>query len=262
MALNVRTEIAFGMFSDGCTALSWKSEETSILAQNWDWQEEQKDNLIHLRIERNDKPHIEMITEAGIIGKIGLNSAGVGVCLNAIRAKGIDFGKIPCHLALRVCLDSSSRKEAIVGLRCAGVASSCHILVADPEGGSGLECSSTDIVEIPMSPEGLVVHTNHFIKEHPRVEENIELKDSETRLTRISKLAETAKADVGSVRAMLEDEDGYPTAINRQRTQDSSIATLFSIVMDLGERSASVQVGRPSLTTYELMLQPSAEIHE
>lgn len=41
LALNVRTEIAFGNFSssanDGCTALSWKDEGGSFLGQNWDW---------------------------------------------------------------------------------------------------------------------------------------------------------------------------------------------------------------------------------
>lgn len=37
LALNVRTEINFGLFSDGCTALSWLCEDgSSILAQNWD----------------------------------------------------------------------------------------------------------------------------------------------------------------------------------------------------------------------------------
>ncbi|KAK0702777.1 hypothetical protein B0H67DRAFT_499855, partial [Lasiosphaeris hirsuta] len=32
LALNVRTEIAYGMFNDGCTSVAWKS----FLAQNWD----------------------------------------------------------------------------------------------------------------------------------------------------------------------------------------------------------------------------------
>jgi len=36
IALNVRTEINFGLFSDGCTALSWLHKDASILAQNWD----------------------------------------------------------------------------------------------------------------------------------------------------------------------------------------------------------------------------------
>ena len=36
IALNVRTEINFGLFSDGCTALSWLHKDAIILAQNWD----------------------------------------------------------------------------------------------------------------------------------------------------------------------------------------------------------------------------------
>ena len=52
IALNVRTEITFGLFSDGCTALSWypPSSNTSYLAQNWDWMEPQKQNLIILHL--------------------------------------------------------------------------------------------------------------------------------------------------------------------------------------------------------------------
>lgn len=38
LALNVRTEIAYGMFNDACTALSWREHDgpLSFLAQNWD----------------------------------------------------------------------------------------------------------------------------------------------------------------------------------------------------------------------------------
>lgn len=43
LALNVRTEIAFGAFSDGCTAVSWRGGvdgEMSLVGQNWDWDTE------------------------------------------------------------------------------------------------------------------------------------------------------------------------------------------------------------------------------
>jgi isopenicillin-N N-acyltransferase-like protein len=36
VAINVRTEINFGLFSDGCTALSWHTEKRAWLGQNWD----------------------------------------------------------------------------------------------------------------------------------------------------------------------------------------------------------------------------------
>lgn len=36
VALNVRIEIAFGLFSDGCTAMAWHTEKRAFLGQNWD----------------------------------------------------------------------------------------------------------------------------------------------------------------------------------------------------------------------------------
>lgn len=36
IAINVRTEINFGLFSDGCTALAWHTEKRAWLGQNWD----------------------------------------------------------------------------------------------------------------------------------------------------------------------------------------------------------------------------------
>lgn len=36
VAINVRTEINFGLFSDGCTALAWHTEKRAYLGQNWD----------------------------------------------------------------------------------------------------------------------------------------------------------------------------------------------------------------------------------
>lgn len=36
VALNVRTEINFGMFDDGCTSLAWHTDEHAYLGQNWD----------------------------------------------------------------------------------------------------------------------------------------------------------------------------------------------------------------------------------
>ena len=261
--MNVRTEITFGLAMDGCTAVYWKNDTSSLLAQNWDWQEEQQKNLINLHITQVGKPAISMITEAGIVGKIGLNSRGVGVCLNAIKALGITIQKLPCHLALRTCLESASAEEAVVALRKAGVASACHILVADSESAVGLECSHIDIVELTMA-QGILTHTNHYIQPHPGVEDLMALKDSLARLKRIDQLIheQTKKGpDTGNLRmkdvqSILKDEDNFPTAICRSKTDNSSLATLFSIVMDLKNRKAEVVVAKPSSAAEILHLVP------
>ena len=255
----MRTEIAYGMSKDGCTALYWNSGSSAYLAQNWDWQEEQQENLISLFISHKEKPTITMVTEAGIIGKIGLNSAGVGVCLNAIRALGVDFQRMPCHLALRACLESSSVSEAVTTLQKTGVASACHILVADPRKAVGLECSHVDIVELPT--KSILTHTNHFIKPHAKVEDKFAFADSPVRLKRIDKLIQnrsrrldaTETLKIEDVRSLLQDQEDSPTAICRSRTEESTVATLFNIVMDLTKRNAQVVVGKPSQQGAEIM---------
>ena len=261
--MNVRTEIAFGLARDGCTAVFWKTDTSSLLAQNWDWQEEQKQNLINLKISQEGKPAISMITEAGIIGKIGLNSRGVGVCLNSIRAQGITIQRLPCHLALRSCLESTSTQEAVEVLEKVGVASACHILVADSGSAIGLECSHIDIIKLTME-QGILTHTNHYIKPHPGVEDLMVLKDSPTRLKRIDQLVreqrerplDTGTLGMEDVRSMLKDEENFPTAICRSKTDDSSIATLFNIVMDLKNRRAEVMAAKPSSVADILCLVP------
>ena len=271
LALNVRTEVAYGMSQDGCTALSWKTNSTStgggtsFLAQNWDWQEEQRQNLIHLQIHRRSQeiPAISMITEAGIIGKIGLNEKGVGVCLNAIGAVGVDFARVPTHLALRSCLEGESAAAAADRLKRLGVASACHILVADEKGGVGLECSSQDVVPLLPDSHGIVTHTNHFVKRHvDGVQDKITLKDSPLRLQRLEALVQEhftvekhgdGKMEADAIQAFLKDEMNSPTSICRSPSKESTMATLFSIVMDLTKVKAGVTIGRPSQAQAEIL---------
>jgi isopenicillin-N N-acyltransferase like protein len=247
IALNVRTEIAFGLFSDGCTAFAWKTRETCLLAQNWDWSADQRGNIVQLDIEQNGKPNISMMTEAGIVGKIGLNSAGVGVTLNAIRALGVAYEKLPVHLALRMVLDSQSKDEAADALRRFGVAAAAHIQIADKTTGAvGFECTSADIVELEMDGAGVCTHSNHLTKLHA-VEDKGLLVDSPPRLQRIGQLLkEVETPTIQSLAELLKDEEGYPTSINRAQTEKAAIETLFSIVMDLGQGKAIVKMGRPT----------------
>ncbi|KAL4911380.1 hypothetical protein BDW74DRAFT_164892 [Aspergillus multicolor] len=244
IALNVRTEIAFGCFSDGCTSLSWQTEERSFLAQNWDWLPAQKENLVALEITSPHKPPIKMITEAGIIGKIGLNSAGVGVCLNAIRAKGVDKFRIPVHLALRKALKSPSATEAMATLTSTGVASSAHILIADTQVSLGGEFTSTTSTVIHADAQGRVAHSNHLLLEHSGVFDTNWLSDSPFRVQRILKLCDDlgdGELDWEGVSGLFTDRLNAPAAICRT----GELETVFNIVMELRSRRAIVKVGLP-----------------
>ena len=246
---------------------SWLRTGIGILSEsartNQKWIEltfkyRQAENLICLKIKKDNGLGIEMITEAGIIGKIGMNGKGVGCTLNAIKAKGVSFSKLPCHLALRTVMESESREAAIDTLEKAGVASACHILVADVTGGTGLECSSEDIVRLEMDRKGVVTHTNHYVLEHKPtvVEAHDWLPDTRFRLRRIGEILNAAKEEQPSpevVETLLRDEvEGDGAAICRT----GKLSTLFSIVMNLGDKRARVVEGRPANPASKLTLNP------
>lgn len=247
-AINARTEIMYGMMDDGCTALSWKTGESSFLAQNWDWQVEQKENLVVLDVLPKEGPRIKMITEAGIIGKIGLNSAGVGVCFNAIRAKGMDVERMPAHIGLRLVLESTSRKEAVEKLERLGIASACTIVIADETGGTALECNAFGMNKIEMDGKGRVFHSNHFLMEQTDVVDLQTPKDTLLRVKRIEELVDDVKGEPTTEKLfeLFKDEQDGTTSICRAKGGESKGATLFNIVSDLKARKAFVTLGRPT----------------
>ncbi|HET7616022.1 MAG TPA: C45 family peptidase, partial [Bacillales bacterium] len=141
LALNARSEIALAgyegsAFSDGCTAIGVMPPLTSdtIIGQNWDWKGMQKKSLLLLNIQNGIGPEITMVTEGGIIGKIGCNSAGVGVCFNALITdkKSED---VPIHLGLRAVLNSHSLTEAVSKIKDGQMASAASFLIGSDDGG-------------------------------------------------------------------------------------------------------------------------------
>ncbi|KAK2601513.1 hypothetical protein N8I77_010960 [Diaporthe amygdali] len=263
LVLNTRSEIMFGNAGDGCTAFSWKSPTTSSswLAQNWDFHLSARENLIAQTIIRSsDAPVISQIIEAGMLGKIGLNSAGVGVGLNAVVAPGTDFKRLPVHIALRAVLENRSRKEAVEFLDRVGLASACHILVADAaSGGVGLEFSAVDCASLKMDARGIVTHTNHFLRPHEKGVVSQVSFATQIRLSRVNELlreVQGQEANRGVVEGILADELYWPYSINRSAGKETPAVTLFSIAMDLDRREATVKIGRPTEPIAELVLTP------
>ena len=208
----------------------------------------QKQNIIITKIAQADKPTIIQVTEAGIIGKIGFNSSGVGTLFNAIRVHGVDSIRMPAHFGLRMALECSSVDEALRKLKSFGMASSAHILIADATTAVGLEFTKSTFARVLPDSTGKVIHTNHLLLEHPGETDTVWLKDS---LTRIQTMAENAGAlgqdpSWEQVSRLFEDEKNAPGSICRRETESTGSGTLFNIVMDLKSKKAILRMGRPT----------------
>jgi isopenicillin-N N-acyltransferase-like protein len=208
----------------------------------------QKQNLIITKTTQPTKPTILQVTEAGIIGKIGFNSAGVGTLLNAIKVHGVDASRMPVHFGLRMVLESSSAAEAVQKLTGYGMAASAHILIADPLETIGLEFTKSTFAQCRPDEKGRVVHANHLLLEHPGEFDTVWLKDSPARVETMTENSGKSGVEPSweEVGRLFEDEKGLPCAICRKEAEESGSETLFNIVMDLKSRTGVVRIGRPT----------------
>ena len=189
------------------------------------------------------------------MGKIGFNTAGVGTCLNAIRAKHGSASKLPIHVALRVCLECTSVDEALQTLSShGGVASAQHILIADPTTSLGLELSPLGDVHLKEDEFGMVTHSNHFL-ENRYVVDDPKIPGTRLRLERIRELAQSlAKDGVKGEKItapllrekIFSDSRNSPTAIcaeeNPSEHRTVRSCSLFNIVMNLKMPNPSAEV--------------------
>ncbi|SFE86649.1 C45 family autoproteolytic acyltransferase/hydolase [Alteribacillus iranensis] len=274
LALNARSEIALTgnahtSFSDGCTSFSTCSPltEDTIIGQNWDWKGTQKDSLLMLNIEREDRPNILMITEGGIIGKIGCNENALGVGLNALHSTKKTDG-VPIHLGLRSILDSSSLHEAMGKIQEGQMASAANFMIGYSEGKHrGLA------FHVEVSPFGIAitneeashgVHTNHICSQEIQMKvgegNNLRYSDSEIRKRRAEQLIQQAitnqtKITDETFREWLRDTFNAPNSINHYVNEQAPVhrrmETVFGIVMNLTTNDIYVCDGMPAHQPFE-----------
>lgn len=103
-ALNARTEILNANVGE-CTTLCFP--KARLLGQTWDWVDALEDLAILVTYELLDGGRVLTFTEPGMLAKIGLNSAGLGVCLNFLdpcRLRGLGAPDAHEHCCRRLQL--------------------------------------------------------------------------------------------------------------------------------------------------------------
>jgi isopenicillin-N N-acyltransferase-like protein len=285
LALNARTEILPPVFPGGAVgdveaararnaALGWAdlSECTSLavsgdrmedgrtrVAQNWDWVGAQRAHVILLTIRRDDGPDVLLVTEAGMLGKIGVNAHGLAIGLNILRAKndGARIG-LPVHVFQRAALDCASVTEVLAFAGRLPFAASSNAILGDAGGAvASLEYNPAGIGV--LAPEqGVVLHTNHFCTRTlaPEQAPLDAMLTTEPRLGRAQAIARAwpERVPPRAIEALLSDATGGVGAIAREPdpalAAHARIETVLGVVIDCVERSLSIAPGVPARTPF------------
>lgn len=264
LALNCRTEIlSIGRvpLCQECTAIFVAAERTAeghtLLAQNWDWYDILRGGMVLLQIEQPGRPTLLSLTEAGMVGKIGLNSAGIGVCANFLRHHQRRLG-LPFHLILREALEAPRLGLAAAAVFQAERADAGNYLLAHADGeGINLEAAPASVAWLHPQ-DGLLVHTNHFLV--PRLQEgDTGILESDNTLARYGRAVRLLQSRAGAlgveaVMDILRDHFDRPKSICRHpdptlpRVEQS--ATLASMILDLTAGRMYVAAGEPCRVDY------------
>jgi isopenicillin-N N-acyltransferase-like protein len=262
LLINARSELMGSFRVAECTALAAAPETTTggkvLLGQNWDWYTAVEAEPILLHVRQPGKPEILTLVEAGQVAKIGMNSAGLGLCLNFLEHEDRGQG-LPIHAILRRMLECAALGEAVHEAYRFPRAGAANVLLAHAEGELlDLELTATD-ADFIYADEGWLVHANHF--ESPR------LRGGDTGLaTSMSTLARAARArrllaaargqiSVDGLQTILADHAYGSYAICRHAEPGEApllrTATRASAIMDLAGGTLHLAPGQPCQAAYQ-----------
>jgi isopenicillin-N N-acyltransferase like protein len=271
LVLNVRYELLYYQYGvcgvggpDGCTSFAVLPRGSAnghlLLGQNWDWIPQVRGAVLHTQ--EPDGLETLSFTEAGIVGgKIGLNSAGLGLAINGLFSTADDWARMEMPFHVR-CYEILRRRslQAAVGLVVAGQRScSANFLLAQPPN------LAVDVESAPervreLAPEAnTLVHTNHFLDpEQLGITEPIVERrpHSYWRHTRMQALLDARPSiGVGDLEVALRDHEHYPDGICRHEHPDDPpeewLITVTSAIMDLEDLSLRLTDGPPCEHQYE-----------
>jgi isopenicillin-N N-acyltransferase-like protein len=164
-ALNGRTELL--ALAECTVAGRCESPEGPWLVQNWDWYEDAPERCL-VWSAAVEGARFATMTEAGILGKVGVSTRGLALALNILHHASDGRGAlgIPVHLVLRRLLEEAASVEDAWALlrETPYSASSCITVVDAAGGGACFELSPAGVARIEPR-DGLLAHTNHFLDE-------------------------------------------------------------------------------------------------
>ena len=252
-AVNARTELLAGAGPTECSV----SGAGGLLAQNWDWHPDCAPSTVVWIVQQPHGGWFVTLTEAGILAKIGLNDAGLGVCLNLlVTTEDGGLEGTPIHVLLRQVLETCrSVDDAIALLTQAKTSASSAVTVATPG----------DVASIELSPGGANVirgsvgaHTNHFL-EPPRAGRDTMPETSPSTLPRLEVVRTQPLLDA------LRSHDGAPKGVCRHLDPSEPWAeqtvTVASIVMNLAALRFHVAPGQPCTHEHVRLELPPVPAH-
>ncbi len=279
VALNVRFELLYSAFAEQgqsapeCTAAVLLPERTqagrTLLIENWDWFPDI--SLVWLHEARNGV-ELLAVTEAGVAGgKIGINSAGLGMAVTGLVSQldRWDGEGVPFHVRCHRILGATDLGTVARVVEDDAAPCSSSFLVTVDDKALCLERAPSSTAYLRPN-NGVLVHANHFTADdelsvlQPLGDERLSTFHRHSRLSAL--LRPRTTWDASALQGPLRDHDGYPDAVCRhpvpEMPPDRRYATALSVVLEPQEGRLTYTSGPPCRGSFrELRLPKGLHLH-
>lgn len=254
-ALNSRTEILTQFVVDAasiteCTAVLFT--KAKLLSQTWDWASALEELFVMMHITREDGHKILQVTEPGIIGKIGINSCGLGVTLNFLHMDR-KLNGLPIHITLRHFLDSTSLERGMDTLGEYQYGKSSNVIFAS-KSGEFINLEFADDKVFSSSKGDLFVHTNHFLQSPELNTDEEKIASSRSRYARATELTDQLEQNMESVKKLLGDTNNELPICRKYLPHEDigDSGTVTAIIMNLEKGQIHATPGNPFENEYKV----------
>jgi len=168
------------------------------------------------------EPAAIIFTIGAMIALMGVNSAGICVCVNSLPQLPAAPQGLPVAFVIRGLLRAASVAQAVDFVCSVRHATGQHYLIADAESIHSFEASPAGVVEYQPPVPGRVLHTNHPLMEHPGARNfGSSTANSVARLGSLSARLSSGSPELQSVRDALCSRDDPANPVCRTATSDS-----------------------------------------
>ncbi len=229
------------------------------LGQNMDLGSYTDGHQALLRIAGEDgSPPTLIFTLAGVIALLGVNAAGVGVCVNSLPQLPSAAHGLPVAFVIRKLLTCRTLAEAATMVQALPHATNQHYLIAEPGAARSFEASAAGVTEFRPATADRILHTNHPLTPVQGAPEPAGARDnSEARLAALVRRIEPGEPDLAAIKAALCscDDPRHPVC----RVLDAKVGlinfTCGSMISALRRQNEGVTswitAGPPTVESYE-----------
>ena len=248
-----RARRAAGRAPSKCSSLAIAAPDgPTWIGQNMDLGDYTDGHQAMLRIGADgERPAALVFTTAGMIGLMGVNAAGVGVCVNALPQLPSGPQGVPVAFVLRRLLETRSLGEAAELVVTLPHATNQHYLIASPDGVRSFEASAAGVVEYRAPDPRRVFHTNHPLAAPVKPEAPGAWENSEVRLASLTSRLAAGAAGLGEIQGALcaRDDPRHPVCRSGAGLYGFTTGSMIS-ALEPGRVASWASAGPPDARGY------------